>query len=115
MGRTLPTFNAWLEEERESWRGFRRALRREDREAFDRLFSQAKSHMAEAAAAARPLPFESFLISVLLEQQKTLARLEAELARVRADPPSPSAASAPAPPPPSASDGSFKFPPPSDR
>jgi len=79
MGRTLPTFNAWLEEERETWRGYRRALRREDQEAFDRLFSLAKSHMAEAASAARAVPFESFLMSVLLEQQKELERLRREL------------------------------------
>lgn len=75
MGRTLPTFNTWLEEEQASWRGFRRALRREDQEAFDRLFGLAKAHMAEAAAAARPIPFDSFLLCVLLEQQKEIERL----------------------------------------
>ena len=46
MGRTLPTFNLWLGQEIESWRPYRRALRREDQESFDRLFSFAKLHMA---------------------------------------------------------------------
>ena len=31
MGRTLATFNTYLEQEMEAWRPFRRALRREDR------------------------------------------------------------------------------------
>ena len=31
--------------------------------------------MAEAAAAARPVPFEAFLMAVLLEQQKQIERL----------------------------------------
>ena len=75
MGRTLPTFNTYLESEIVEWSGFRRALRQEDRDAFDRLFTLAKRHMAEAAAAARPVPFDSILMAILLEQQKELDRL----------------------------------------
>jgi hypothetical protein len=75
MGRTLPTFNMYLENEIAEWRGFRRALRREDQEAFDRLFALAKRHMAEAAAAARPVPFDALLMAILLEQQKQIERL----------------------------------------
>jgi hypothetical protein len=36
----------------------------------------AKRHMAEAAFVTRPIPFDTILISVLLEQQKALERLE---------------------------------------
>lgn len=75
MGRTLPTFNTYLEQEMGEWASFRRALRSEDREAFDRLFSFAKRHMAEAAMAARPVPFDALLMAILLEQQKELERL----------------------------------------
>ncbi|MBI1783816.1 hypothetical protein HYR69_01610 [Candidatus Sumerlaeota bacterium] len=77
MGRTLPTFNTWLEQEMEAWRGYRRALRREDQEVFDRLFALAKSHMAEAAHAARPIPFDAMVMAILLEQQKEIERLRA--------------------------------------
>ena len=75
MGRTLPTFNTWLEQEMETWRAYRRALRREDQEAFDRLFTLAKSHMAEAAHAARPIPFDAMVMAILLEQQKKIEQL----------------------------------------
>ena len=83
MGRTLPTFNLYLERQIEEWAPFRRALRREDREMFDRLFAFAKRHMAEAAAAARPVPFESMLLAMLLEQQKTIESLNRRLSELR--------------------------------
>jgi hypothetical protein len=76
MGRTLPTFNSYLEHEIEQWRPFRRALRRDDQAVFDRLFVFARRHMAEAASVARPVPFDSLLMAVLLEQQKEIERLK---------------------------------------
>lgn len=85
MGRTLPTFNFWLEGERESWRAFRRALRHEDREAFDRIFALAKRHMAEAASVARPVPFDSLVMSVLLEQQKQIEDQRREIETLKLD------------------------------
>ena len=72
MGRTLPTFNLQLEREMEEWRPFRRALRREDQEVFDRLFALAKRHMAEAAYVARPVPFDTLVMAILLEMQKAI-------------------------------------------
>lgn len=77
MGRTLPTFNTYLEQEMEQWAPFRRALRREDKDVFDKLFALAKRHMAEAAYVARPLPFDSLVMTILLEQQKEIERLKA--------------------------------------
>ncbi|MCH8332400.1 hypothetical protein IIC65_00555 [Candidatus Sumerlaeota bacterium] len=77
MGRTLPTFNTYLEQEMEQWRPFRRALRREDQRVFDRLFVLAKRHMAEAAYVARPIPFDTLVMTILLEQQKEIERLGA--------------------------------------
>ena len=79
MGRTLPTFNMYLEQEIAQWRPYRRALRREDQEAFDRLFALAKRHMAEAANVSRPIPFDSLVISILLEQQKKIEQLSEQL------------------------------------
>lgn len=80
MGRTLPTFNTYLEHEQAQWQPFRRALRREDQAHFDRLFVLAKRHMAEAAYAARPVPFDTLVMTILLEQQKEIERLKAALA-----------------------------------
>ncbi len=44
MGRTVMPYSHVLESERERWKPFRRALSKEDQEAFDRLFDQAKFH-----------------------------------------------------------------------
>ena len=85
MGRTLPTFNLWLGQEIESWRPYRRALRREDQESFDRLFSFAKLHMAEAAQSSRLVPFDALVMSVLLEQQKEIQRLRNALTKTEAE------------------------------
>jgi hypothetical protein len=76
MGRTLPTFNTYLEQEMTQWAPYRRALRKEEKPAFDRLFIFAKRHMAEAAFVARPIPFDAMLISILLEQAKAIEALE---------------------------------------
>ena len=79
MGRTVPTFTMSLERELSSWSQYRRALRAEDRRVFDQLFASARKHLAESAAAARPIPFEAMLLSMLLEQQKEIARLREAL------------------------------------
>lgn len=79
MGRTLPTFNTVLQQEIDSWRGFRRALRREDKEVFDRLFTHARQFTAEATNASRPVPFDALVMGILLGQQKEIERLEKEL------------------------------------
>ena len=84
MGRTVPTFNTFLQEEIDSWRPFRRALRAEQKTAFDRLFTKARRHTAEAANAARPIPFDAVLMAILLEQELELERLRSEVEELRA-------------------------------
>ncbi len=55
MGRTVMSFIFVVEEERERWREFRRSLPKEDREAFDRLFDQAKFHTPAVGYMSHPL------------------------------------------------------------
>ena len=81
MGRTVPTFTNIIDEEVASWGKFRRALRAEDQEAFDDLFRAARIHLAENFYAMRTVPFESIVMSMVLEQQKRLRRLEEQLRR----------------------------------
>jgi len=80
MGRTVVSYNSWIAQEKEGWSKFRRALRKEDREALDRLFDYAKLHAAEAGYAARLYPFETLLIAMLLEHEKKIQELERRLA-----------------------------------
>jgi hypothetical protein len=75
MGRTVAPFSRVLEAEFESWNKFRRALRREDQEAFDGLFAAAKYHVAAMVYASRLTPLEAILMGILVEHQKSIAQL----------------------------------------
>ena len=79
MGRTVPTFTNIIDSEIASWSKFRRGLRKEDQEAFDELFRFVRRHLAENFYAMRTIPFESIAMSIMLEQQKQLARLERQV------------------------------------
>lgn len=76
MGRTLPTFTGIIDSEIESWSKFRRGLRKEDQDIFDDLFRAARIHLAENFYAMRTIPFESIIISMLLEQRKLIKKLQ---------------------------------------
>lgn len=66
MGRTLPTQVQILHNEEHAWKGFRRALRKEDQAIFDELWSYARRQTAAASMAERPLPFEAHIMSMLI-------------------------------------------------
>jgi len=82
MGRTVPTFTMVLQQEMESWGKYRRGLRREDQEIFDDLFRAARMQLASSAYAARPIPFESVAMSMLLAQQALIRGLERRVAQL---------------------------------
>ena len=50
-----------------------------DQLALDELFVSAKKHTAEAAYAVHALPFEIFLLSILLEEHKDVMRLRQQI------------------------------------
>jgi hypothetical protein len=79
MGRTLPPFSQLIEHERRAWAPFRRALRKDDQVAFDRLFDCAKLHVQAGVYLSRPWPFEVIAMAMLLEHQKQLERVLARL------------------------------------
>ena len=75
MGRTRPSITMAFLQEQESFARFRRALRRSDQQVLDNLFSAAHQHLAAAAYAAHSLPFETFLLAMLIEEHKEVLRL----------------------------------------
>ena len=75
MGRTLPSITQSFLQEQASFTRFRRALRRSDQLALDDLFAAAHKHLSAAAYAAHALPFETFLLAMLLEEHKEVLRL----------------------------------------
>lgn len=81
MGRTIPTVNQFLEQNREQWARFYRALRREDRELLDRLFDGAKYFTAACVYQANVAPSDSIFLAMLLHLQKEIQELHAKLGR----------------------------------
>jgi len=75
MGRTLPSATQLMHQEEAALARFRRALRRGDQLVFDDLFTAAQKHISAAAYAAHALPFETFLMAMLLEEHKEVMRL----------------------------------------
>ena len=84
MGRTVAPFSQILEAEFESWNKFRRALRREDQEAFDNLFAAAKYHVAAMVYASRLTPLEAILMGILVEHQKAITQLTRRIRELEA-------------------------------
>jgi hypothetical protein len=76
MGRTVPTFRQLIDDAIARWTKFRRALRREDQEYFDRLFRRVRSYTQAATYQASDNPMEAILLSIALDHEKRLDALE---------------------------------------
>ena len=84
MGRTLPTIVQTLKAEEEALKLFRRALRKEDQEAFDALWRFARYHAAPASMASRPMPFEAALMAMMVALERQFLEME-KLEKKRSD------------------------------
>ena len=82
MGRTLPSITQTFLQEQESYARFRRALRRSDQHALDDLFAAAHQHLSAAAYAANALPFETFLLAMLLEEHKQVMLIKEKFSAI---------------------------------
>jgi len=77
MGKTVPSFTQVFDKIQGSLSKFRSALLlRSARDAFDVLFAKARNYAGIGGQAARPLPFETILLCMLIEQQQELTRLK---------------------------------------
>jgi hypothetical protein len=83
MGRTVESYRIALEEEIRRWNGFAKALRTEDREAFEALMDACRNSASAGSNATQPIIFEPMVMSVFLFQQKKLQRLEKELNAIK--------------------------------
>lgn len=79
MGRTTQTMTQLVAQEEVYWAPFRRALRKEDQIVFDRLFAAARHHTAPAHYASHSTPFDSILLSMVLEVMKAVEALQKRL------------------------------------
>ena len=80
MGKTVESYRIALEGEISRWNGFARALRKDDREAFEVLMDSCRSNAMAAGNATNPIIFEPMVMSILLAQQKRIMALEKKLA-----------------------------------
>ncbi len=73
MGKTVESYRIALEEEINRWNGFERALRKDDREAFEELMDMCRSFASESSNATNPVIFEPMVMSILLAQQEEVS------------------------------------------
>ena len=84
MGRTVPPYSHVMESERERLKPFRRALSKEDQQAFDRLFDRAQMHTSAGVYMASPWPMDTILVSICLEHGKMIEEILGKLKEEKA-------------------------------
>jgi hypothetical protein len=76
MGKTVESYRMALEDEIHRWSGFEKALRTEDREAFEELMDACRNFASAGSNATQPILFEPMILSILLHLQKKIMQLE---------------------------------------
>jgi hypothetical protein len=85
MGKTVLPFSMVLDERKQEYSKFRRALREEDQHAFDALFEQARLHIQAAVYYADPDPAEALFLAMLIENWKLVDSFEKRFAELEAE------------------------------
>jgi hypothetical protein len=75
IGRTVPSFRMQLEEMIVELSVFRRALRGEEKVAFDSLMNMARKHASSCTVAPTLDPMDAIFLSILIELQKEINSL----------------------------------------
>ena len=83
MGKTIPSYRMALESEIKKWEGFSKALRNDDREAFEEMMNACRNYASAASNATRPVLIEAMFMSILLVQQKALTEIKRDLAHIK--------------------------------
>ena len=76
MGRSIPSFRQLIEIERANWSEFKKELpSKNDKQALDTLFENAKLYTQYLSNANRPIPIEPIMMGALFHNYKTLLKL----------------------------------------
>ena len=86
MGKTVESYRMAIEDEIVRWSGFGKALRIEDKAAFDTLMDACRSYASAGSNATNPILFEPMVMSILLSQQVKIGRLEKALDAIKRQP-----------------------------
>jgi len=79
MGKTVESYRMAIEDEIRRWNGFAKALRIEDREAFEALMDACRNYASAGSNATQPILFEPMVLSILVSQQKQIMHLQKAL------------------------------------
>jgi len=82
LGRTVASYRQALEDEIAKWKGFRKALRAADLEAFDRMTNACRMYASAGSMATRPILLEALFMSILLSQGREIAEIRERLDRI---------------------------------
>lgn len=63
----------------DQWADYRRGLRRDEQDQFDRLFEYARSHADASGYLNHPEPMYALLVSIALEQEAQLEEFDSRL------------------------------------
>jgi hypothetical protein len=83
VGKTVESYRMAIEDEIRRWNGFAKALRIEDREAFEALMDACRNYASAGSNATQPILFEPMVLSILVSQQKQITRLQKALDATR--------------------------------
>lgn len=83
MGKTVPTINEVIQEAEAILGRFARVLPPEERAALRDLFARAKKHIAAISEANYLLPFETVQQAMILEQEREITLLKAQVAEIK--------------------------------
>jgi len=76
MGRSIPSFRQLIEIERLNWSEFMKGLpSKDDKEALNTIFENAKLYTQYLSNANRPIPIEPIMVGVFFHNYKTLLKL----------------------------------------
>ena len=85
MGRTVPNFRMLLEEIVMELSVFKRALRGEDKIAFDNLMKKARQHASSCTVTPMLEAMDAMFLSILVEQEKEIISLRQSLQIAKTD------------------------------
>lgn len=83
MGKTVEVYRVSLEDKINRWGGFVKALRIDDKEAFEALMDACRNFASAESNSTQPALFEPMAMPILVSQQKKLLRVEKEIDAIK--------------------------------
>ena len=83
MGRTIPSYRMAIDMEIATWKPFKDALRKPEKDIFENMLLRSKLYASAGGMATRPIVLEAMFISILLDHHIRLLELAAEIEKLK--------------------------------